>query len=53
MAYKSSEVIGVRLHDLKDDIYNTVQPFGINQEVNIDFNGDGQIDWQLDHDRVD
>jgi hypothetical protein len=32
---------------------NTVQPFGINQEVNIDFNGDGQIEWQLDHDRVD
>jgi hypothetical protein len=32
---------------------NNVQPFGINQEVNIDFNGDGQIDWQLDHDRVD
>jgi hypothetical protein len=32
---------------------SNVQPFGINQEVNIDFNGDGQIDWQLDHDRVD
>jgi branched-chain amino acid aminotransferase len=28
MAYKSSEVIGVRLHDLKDDLYITVQPFG-------------------------
>lgn len=26
--YKSSEVIGVRLHDLKDDLYITVQPFG-------------------------
>src|SRR5688572_29793042 len=31
---------------------NTVQPFGINGHVNIDFNSDGQIDWQLDHDRV-
>jgi len=29
----------------------TVQPFGINQEVNIDFNGDGQVDFQIDHDR--
>jgi len=27
-AYKSSEVIGVRLHDLKDEVYVTVQPFG-------------------------
>src|SRR3989442_8272091 len=26
--YKSSEVIGVRLHDLKDELYITVQPFG-------------------------
>ncbi len=31
---------------------STVQPFGINQEVNIDFNKDGQIDYQIDHDRV-
>jgi hypothetical protein len=30
---------------------NTIQPFGINEEVNIDFNGDGQIDYQIDHDR--
>lgn len=29
----------------------TVQPFGINQEVGVDFNGDGQIDFQIDHDR--
>jgi len=28
-----------------------VQPFGINQEVGVDFNGDGQIDFQIDHDR--
>jgi hypothetical protein len=32
---------------------STVQPFGINSETNIDFNNDGQIDFQLDHDRVD
>ncbi len=31
---------------------NTLQPFGINEEVNIDFNSDGQIDFQIDHDRV-
>jgi hypothetical protein len=30
-----------------------VQPFGVNQEVNIDFNNDGQVDFQVDHDRVD
>ncbi|MBL9166056.1 MAG: hypothetical protein JNL18_25270 [Planctomycetaceae bacterium] len=28
-----------------------VQPFGINGEVGVDFNGDGQIDFQIDHDR--
>jgi hypothetical protein len=28
-----------------------VRPFGINEEVGIDFNGDGQIDFQIDHDR--
>lgn len=27
------------------------QPFGVNGEVNIDFNQDGQIDFQIDHDR--
>ena len=32
---------------------STVQPFGINQHVNIDFNSDGQVDYQIDHDRVD
>ncbi len=31
----------------------TPQAFGINGEVNIDFNQDGQIDFQIDHDRVD
>ncbi|MBA4106006.1 MAG: hypothetical protein C0485_09630 [Pirellula sp.] len=28
-----------------------VQPFGINGEVSVDFNSDGQIDFQIDHDR--
>jgi hypothetical protein len=32
---------------------STVQPFGINGAVNIDFNSDGQTDFQIDHDRVD
>ena len=31
---------------------NNVQPFGINGFVNIDFNQDGQTDFQIDHDRV-
>lgn len=31
----------------------TVQPFGINGAVPIDFNGDGQVDYEIDHDRVD
>lgn len=31
---------------------HTVQPFGINGAVNIDFNSDGQTDFQIDHDRV-
>jgi hypothetical protein len=31
---------------------STVQPFGINGAVNIDFNADGQTDFQVDHDRV-
>lgn len=29
----------------------TVQPFGVNQDVGVDFNGDGQTDFQIDHDR--
>jgi hypothetical protein len=32
---------------------NTLQPFGINGVVSIDFNSDGQTDFQIDHDRVD
>ena len=31
----------------------TVQPFGVNGAVPIDFNSDGQIDLEIDHDRVD
>jgi hypothetical protein len=30
----------------------TTQPFGVNGVVNIDFNLDGQTDFQIDHDRV-
>jgi hypothetical protein len=30
-----------------------VQPFGINEAVPIDFNSDGQVDFEIDHDRVD
>lgn len=32
---------------------STVQPFGINGIVSIDFNQDGQTDFQIDHDRVE
>jgi hypothetical protein len=32
---------------------SAVQPFGINGAVDIDFNKDGQVDFQIDHDRVD
>jgi hypothetical protein len=32
---------------------STVQSFGVNGVVNIDFNMDGQNDFQVDHDRVD
>lgn len=30
-----------------------VQPFGIDGAVPIDFNSDGQIDYEIDHDRID
>jgi hypothetical protein len=30
----------------------TPQTFGVNGDISIDFNQDGQIDFQLDHDRV-
>jgi hypothetical protein len=32
---------------------STPQAFGVNGTVNIDFNSDGQTDFQIDHDRVD
>jgi hypothetical protein len=32
---------------------SAVQPFGVNGAVDIDFNKDGQVDFQIDHDRVD
>lgn len=32
---------------------NDVIPFGINESVPIDLNGDGEIDFEIDHDRVD
>jgi hypothetical protein len=31
----------------------TPQPIGIDGAVPIDFNGDGQIDYEIDHDRID
>lgn len=31
----------------------TPVPFGINEEVNIDFDGNGTIEFQIDHDRVE
>lgn len=30
----------------------TPRPFGINESVDIDFNSDGVVDFQIDHDRV-
>jgi hypothetical protein len=30
----------------------TPQAIGINGDVDVDWNSDGQIDWQIDHDRV-
>src|SRR5688572_31146584 len=35
-------------------VFNTtVQPFGIDGAVPIDFNSDGQIDFEIDHDNID
>jgi hypothetical protein len=31
----------------------TVQPFAVDGAVQIDFNGDGQVDFEVDHDNVD
>ncbi|MEX0612137.1 MAG: hypothetical protein WD738_23325 [Pirellulales bacterium] len=43
----ASEAQAVVVHN------TTVQPFGINGAVPIDFNSDGQVDYEIDHDRVD
>jgi hypothetical protein len=32
---------------------NTVQPFGIDGAVPIDFNSDNQVDFEIDHDNID
>jgi hypothetical protein len=31
----------------------TVQPFGVDGAVPIDFNSDGQVDYEIDHDSID
>jgi len=44
---------GLAHHSQAAVVSNTsVQPFGINGVVNVDFNNDSQIDFQIDHDRV-
>ena len=56
-AYMTAAGAGVALAATPADaavvVNPAIQPFGVNQEVNIDFNNDGQIDFQIDHDRVD
>lgn len=48
MAYKASEVIGVRLHDLRDALYITIQPFGnyidIDRGLNVGISSWKRID---------
>lgn len=50
-AYKSSEIIGVRLHDLKEELYITVQPFGnyidIDRALNV-----GVSSWRRVDDNI-
>ena len=46
-SYLATEAQAVIVSDL------SVQPFGINGAVPIDFNSDGQVDFEIDHDRVD
>jgi hypothetical protein len=50
----SASVAAVASSEAKAVIVSTsrVQPFGINGEVNIDFNSDSQTDFQIDHDRI-
>jgi PEP-CTERM motif len=51
----SASIGAVMASDAKAIIVSntTVQNVGINGFANIDFNSDGQIDFQIDHDRVD
>jgi branched-chain amino acid aminotransferase len=48
MAYKADEVIGVRLHNLRDELYITVQPFGnyidIDRALNVGVSSWKRID---------
>lgn len=48
MAYKADEVIGVRLHNLRDELYITVQPFGnyidIDRALNVGVSSWRRID---------
>jgi hypothetical protein len=50
----ASSIVGTAASEAQAVVVSdsTVQPFGINQHVNIDFNSDGQVDYQIDHDRV-
>jgi hypothetical protein len=53
-AVATAGVTGALASDAQGDVVvnNTEQPFGINGSVGIDFNGDTQIDFEIDHDRV-
>jgi branched-chain amino acid aminotransferase len=48
MAYKADEIIGVRLHNLRDELYITVQPFGnyidIDRALNVGVSSWRRID---------
>ncbi len=48
MAYKADEIIGVRLHNLRDELYITVQPFGnyidIDRALNVGVSSWKRID---------
>jgi hypothetical protein len=49
----ASGAIGVVVQDIDAAVVanTSVQPFGINGTVDIDFNNDSQVDFQIDHDR--
>lgn len=52
LAGGGAAVLAARESDAVIISNTTEQPFGINEEVNIDLNSDGQVDLQIDHDRV-